>query len=890
MSFFARQNDSSSDDDSDSGNESLSSGDEAVNSLQKKINKPKSALNKSFLRDDLASDSDSDSEDSDSDDSDSDDSDSDSDAGKAAAKGGRTASAFLRGAAAEDSDSDDERKVVKSAKDKRLDEMEATVKIIENASKINDWVAISNEFDKLARLVARHQTLTSTLPPAAQMPGLYIKSLIDMDTQIIETTKKEKDAKKKMNAANAKGLNGMKQKIKKSLREYEETVAIYKSDPDAFEAAYEAAVSSGSGNAAAADRETQLRAKEARRAAGEEQQEGDDFMTVGRGGRALQLTSEGVFKTLKSIAENRGRKNVDRADTIKILEKLLEVSSTPYQKIRVLLAIIASRLDYSATLPSIPHGSWVSALGETNELITMLLGAEKDYLVTEETDEYDDMIERAPSATEKRVKVRGSLISFVENLDNEFTKTLQNSDQHGSEYVERLREEKPLYETIVKAQVLFEREGWAEPTARAVIRRLEHVYSKPSAIVEVLEKSAVASLAGESSKVTDISTAQGANDLVYALSVNLYRDAPALIRTRAMLCHIYHNALNGRYHEARDMLLMSHLQDSIQHADVTTQILYNRVVVQIGLAAFKKGYISDCQSTLLEIFASQRHKELLAQGIQRFSQNTPEQELIEKRRLLPFHLHINLELLETAFLVSCMLIEIPLLASLDTDESKRKSVSRPFRRLLEQADRQAFMGPPESPRDHIMQASKALQAGQWEKARDLILSIKIWSLLDNATEVKERLAKNIQEQGLRTYLFTYAPYYDSISLDLLASTFALPRGTVTAIASKMIWTEELAASLDQIDGVIVFHRAEQSRVQQLAQELATKAEQLLEYNERVLDQKLGTNENRPEGGRDARQGEGGRGRNERRGRGGYRGRGGKRGNFNSGLGSNKVAA
>jgi translation initiation factor 3 subunit C len=82
--------------------------------------------------------------------------------------------------------------------------------------------------------------------------------------------------------------------------------------------------------------------------------------------------------------------------------------------------------------------------------------------------------------------------------------------------------------------------------------------------------------------------------------------------------------------------------------------------------------------------------------------------------------------------------------------------------------------------------------------------------------------RQIQEQGLRTYLFTYAPYYDSISLDLLASTFALSRGNVTAIASKMIWNEELAASLDQIDGVVVFHRVEQNRVQQLVQELATK--------------------------------------------------------------------
>lgn len=82
-------------------------------------------------------------------------------------------------------------------------------------------------------------------------------------------------------------------------------------DPEAFEAAYEAAVT---GSGSAADKENKQRAKEARQARkaageeGEEGQEGDDFMTVGRGGRALQLTSEGVFKTLKSIAENRGRK------------------------------------------------------------------------------------------------------------------------------------------------------------------------------------------------------------------------------------------------------------------------------------------------------------------------------------------------------------------------------------------------------------------------------------------------------------------------------------------------------------------------------------------------------------------------------------------------------
>ena len=52
---------------------------------------------------------------------------------------------FIRGAGSvsEDSSDDDRAKVVKSAKDKRLEELEGTVKAIENGEKINDWGSIS---------------------------------------------------------------------------------------------------------------------------------------------------------------------------------------------------------------------------------------------------------------------------------------------------------------------------------------------------------------------------------------------------------------------------------------------------------------------------------------------------------------------------------------------------------------------------------------------------------------------------------------------------------------------------------------------------------------------------------------------------------------------------
>lgn len=95
------------------------------------------------------------SEDDSEDDDDSDDSSDDSDDGVGAKR-------FLKGDMSDDeSDEDDGAKVLKSAKDKRFEELEGTIRSIENAEKINDW-AVIQERESFVTAACRDNMLTCT--------------------------------------------------------------------------------------------------------------------------------------------------------------------------------------------------------------------------------------------------------------------------------------------------------------------------------------------------------------------------------------------------------------------------------------------------------------------------------------------------------------------------------------------------------------------------------------------------------------------------------------------------------------------------------------------------------------------------------------------------------
>ncbi len=196
------------------------------------------------------------------------------------------------------------------------------------------------------------------------------------------------------------------------------------------------------------------------------------------------------------------------------------------------------------------------------------------------------------------------------------------------------------------------------------------------------------------------------------------------MKIKAALFQTYHHALHNRFNQAKELLLKTHISEIVHLQDITTQILYNRAITQIGIAAFRLGNIEQCHEILVDIMQTTRLRESLAQGVSKMQDKPLELEKEELKRQIPFHMHINLQLLDCVYMVTAMLLEIPNIAENQYLVNK-KIISKNFHKMINQHDTKAVYLTPENYRDIIVAAAKQLNKSSWKKAVDLIFSIKL---------------------------------------------------------------------------------------------------------------------------------------------------------------------
>lgn len=132
---------------------------------------------------------------------------------------------------------------------------------------------------------------------------------------------------------------------------------------------------------------------------------------------------------------------------------------------------------------------------------------------------------------------------------------------------------------------------------------------------------------------------------------------------------------------------------------------------------------------------------------------------------MPYHKHINVDLIECVYLVSSMLLEIPDVAS-NEFSVRKKLISRSFFNQLRKNEEQPLVGVPEAMREHVVAASKAMRVGNWRQCQEFIINekmnVKVWNYFFNADKVRAMLSLKIREESLRTYLFTYRLVTDDL--------------------------------------------------------------------------------------------------------------------------------
>lgn len=183
-----------------------------------------------------------------------------------------------------------------------------------------------------------------------RVPKMYIQAIADLETIVLETHEKQKVTPKKMNAVNTRGFNAVRQKVKKHNRDYQRDIDAYRENKEEFMREVE--------EVEQAPKEKEKKKKSKIPALGAdlvEDANDDGFVTVGAGGKAVLYTPEGILKHLRAIVEQRGRKNTDRLEHIRTLEKLYDVAVNDYQRVRVLLTLISTRFDLTSGTASHMH-------------------------------------------------------------------------------------------------------------------------------------------------------------------------------------------------------------------------------------------------------------------------------------------------------------------------------------------------------------------------------------------------------------------------------------------------------------------------------------------------------------------------------------------------------
>ncbi|KII62834.1 Eukaryotic translation initiation factor 3 subunit C [Thelohanellus kitauei] len=747
-------------------------------------------------------------------------------------------------------DEDAVKRVIKSAQQKKRDEYTTIIKKLKNSLKIKDFDSVLTEFDQLHKAISKYSDL--------ELPSPVVKALYETE-ELVKTSWDDKELKGKLTKLKLKALTTLKQKVKKSDLAYQEIITKCRGAPDDFESDWKESDNEDAGANQANEfivkktvRQTGAqeflkseKSKEAvhkrERKINAARKKSDDEGVIIKPGRQAKdlfssldvIDSESVHQKINELYSHRGKKVSDKA----ILNSFLNLRNvamvhdiSPGVRIKLYMVVLSLQLELYSHDYVMKYDHWNELRDNFEKLLKLVSSTDNVKFKQKTTDEEEKLMEPP-------YVINGSFVNHIFKIWDELNNIMIHTDAYSLDYISRMNDVVVFSDLVTQLQNYVEENGSVSQICDIYMLRIEQIYYKLDLEwLLFLKKQLAEDTKPDSETETQerriLSDSTLSQTIINNLSLYIYKNGSERLRYLALLCQVYHHAIHDRLTEARALFLRSSVHTKINSLDNQIRVYYNRALAQLGLCYFRKGKYMDSLNVLKDITTSGVTRELLAQSLPKGSERIHKKEGIDRQLILPFHVHVNLELLECAFMVSLLILETPI--SLTTcKDIKDNFNSRGLVSLVRNFEKTPLIGPPELLKESVYASYKALCSGDWKTSLTNILRIRPLKLLVNYDSVVNILSFELKKSCLMAYLFTNCGIFVNMKISSLVTRFELEEKDVILTVNKMIVVYKFPARWDENFRCLIFyHQALPNSISTLSNSFSEKLSMLLEHKQR----------------------------------------------------------
>ena len=267
-------------------------------------------------------------------------------------------------------------------------------------------------------------------------------------------------------------------------------------------------------------------------------------------------------------------------------------------------------------------------------------------------------------------------------------------------------------------------------------------------------------------------------------------------KVKVMLYQIYFLCVRNDYESATKLFNSSNIYELISlFKTETLKVLFNRILAQLGLCAFKNLDLEEVLKYLTPLCAKgpTKLKEYLSQSYNKDSEKNALFDRGDKMRTIPTIMRINANDLDTIFYLSSMINDVPKILYekiFGKENEEMNSNSHAFERLFYNFQRQQFNGPSNIDKDKILATTTLLMKGDWKKCVEVIKNLNI---IKKYSTLQDKLFELIKRTALKCFIMFYMSEYESFEFNNLCKRFEIKDYEVKNIINDMILTGKIKA-------------------------------------------------------------------------------------------------